>query len=63
MVRRRFKVGGRVIGNDKKASFADREGTIVGYIPENSQYQVLFDDGRTETVYSWWIGSLKVTKK
>ena len=58
MGRRKFKIGDRVIGNDKKGSFVDRKGTIVRYIPEYSQYQVLFDDGRTETVYSWWIDLL-----
>ena len=62
MGRRKFKIGDRVIGNNKKASFAGRKGTIVGYIGEYSQYQVLFDDGITETVYSWWIDPLKEPK-
>jgi len=62
MDRRKFKIGDRVIGNDKKASFADRKGTVVGYIREHSQYQVLFDDGATETVYSWWIDPLNEKK-
>ena len=62
MGRRKFKIGDRIIGNDKKGSFADRKGTIVGYIPEYSQYQVRFDDGKTETVYSWWIDRLKDVK-
>jgi len=60
--RRKFNIKDRVIGNDKKASFEGRKGTIVGYIPEYSQYQVLFDDGETETVYSWWIDPLKEVK-
>lgn len=59
MGKRKFNVGDRVIGNDKKASFRGRKGTVVGYIREYSQYQVRFDDGRTETVYSWWIDPLK----
>lgn len=58
MGRRKFNIGDRVIGNDQKGSFADRKGTIVRYIQEYSQYQVRFDDGRTETVYSWWIDPL-----
>lgn len=63
MGRTKFKTGDRVIGNDKKASFAGRKGTIVRNIREYSQYQVLFDDGVTETVYSWWIDPLKEPKK
>ncbi len=59
MGRRKFKIGDRVIGNDKKGSFADRKGTIISYIGEYSQYQVRFDDGKTETVYSWWIDALR----
>ncbi len=47
-----------MIGNDKKGSFAGRKGTIVEYIRQYSQYQVLFDDGITETVYSLWIDLL-----
>jgi len=60
--RTKFKIGDRVIGNNKKASFAGRKGIIVGYIGEYSQYQVLFDDGITETVYSWWIDPLSEVK-
>ena len=63
MGRRKFEIEDRVIGNDKKGSFADRKGTITGNIPEYSQYQVLFDDGVTETVYSWWIDALKEIKE
>ena len=63
MGRRKFNIGDRVIGNDKRGSFAGRKGTIVGYIREYSQYQVLFDDGLTETVYSWWIDPLKEVKE
>lgn len=59
MGRRKFKIGDRVIGNDKKGSFADRKGMIVGHIREYSQYQVRFDDSKTETAYSWWIDALK----
>ncbi len=55
MGRRKFSIGDRVIGNNKKASFAGRKGSIVGYIPEYSQYTVRFDDGKMETVYSRWI--------
>jgi hypothetical protein len=58
MGRRKFKIGDRVIGNKKKASFVGRKGKIIGYIGEYSQYQVRFDDDRTETVYSWWIEPL-----
>ena len=58
MGKRKFQVGDRVIGNNKKASFADRKGTIISYIGEYSQYQVRFDDDGTETVYSWWIDTL-----
>jgi len=63
MGRRKFKIGDRVIGNDKKGSFADKKGTITGYIREYSQYHVLFDNGETHTVYSWWIDRLSELKK
>jgi hypothetical protein len=63
MGKRKFKIGDRVMGNDKKGSFADRKGTIIGYLPKYSQYQVRFDDGLTETVFSLWIDSLKDAKK
>ena len=56
---RKFGLGDKVIGNDRKASFAGRKGVVVSYIREHSQYQVLFDDGITETVYSTWIEPLQ----
>jgi hypothetical protein len=62
MSRSKFRIGDRVIGNGKKASFTGRKGTIVGYIPKYSQYQVLFDDDATEVVYSWWINLLNEKK-
>ncbi len=63
MGRRKFKIGDRVIGNNKKGSFADdKKGTIINIL-EYSQYQVRLDDGQIETVYSWWIDSLKEPKK
>jgi len=62
MDRRKFNIGDRVIGNDNKGSFAERKGTIVGYIRQYSQYQVLFDEGVTETVYSRWIDPLSEVK-
>jgi len=58
MGRRKFKIGDRVIGNNKKGSFAGRKGTIIGYVREYSQYEVRFDDGRIETAYSWWVNLL-----
>ncbi len=62
MGRRKFKIGDRVIGNNKKGSFADdKKGTIVGIL-EYSQYQVRLNDGTIETVYSWWIEPLKEIK-
>lgn len=54
MAKRKFKVGDKVIGNEKKASFRDRKGTIVGH-ESGSQYWVAFDDGRKECVNSSWI--------
>ncbi len=62
MGRRKFQIGDRVIGNNKKPSFADdKKGTIIGIL-ECSQYQVRLDDGQIETVYSWWIDALKDVK-
>jgi hypothetical protein len=54
MAQRKFKVGDKVIGNARKASFHGRKGTIVQYGP-GSQYWVVFDDGRRECVNSWWL--------
>jgi len=54
MAQRKFTVGNKVIGNEKKASFCGRKGTIVQYESE-SQYWVMFDDGRKECVNSWWL--------
>ncbi len=54
MVKRKFNVGNIVIGNEKKASFCGRKGTIVQYESGN-QYWVLFDDGLKECVNSWWL--------
>lgn len=54
MPQRKFNVGDQVIGNEKKASFRGRKGTIVQY-ELGSQYWVLFDDGRKECVYSSWL--------
>lgn len=54
MVRRKFNIGDKVIGNEKKASFRDRKGTIVQY-ELGSQYWVMFDDGRKECVDSRWL--------
>jgi len=54
MVKRKFIIGGRVIGNGKKASFSGRKGTITQY-ESGSQYWVIFDDGKRECVNSWWL--------
>jgi hypothetical protein len=54
MARRKFNVGDKVTGNEKKAAFRGRKGTVVGY-ESDSQYWVVFDDGRKECVYSWWL--------
>jgi hypothetical protein len=54
MAGRKFSVGDKVIGSEKKATFRERKGTIVGY-ESGSQYWVVFDDGRKECVYSWWL--------
>lgn len=52
--RRKFNVGDKVIGNEKKASFSGRKGTIVQY-ESVGQYWVVFEDGQKECVYSWWL--------
>jgi hypothetical protein len=49
MARRKFNVGDKVIGNEKKATFRERKGTIVG-CESGSQYWVVFDDGRKECI-------------
>ena len=53
MARRKFSIGDKVIGNDKKASFRERKGTVVSYL--KGQYEVHFQDGRTEYVDSDWL--------
>ncbi len=54
MARRKFNIGDKVVGNEKKASFRGRKGAIVQY-ESGSQYWVEFDDGRKECVNSWWL--------
>jgi hypothetical protein len=56
--RLKFNKGDRVIGNDKKASFRDRKGTIVNYEPRTHEYLVRFDDGRNEYVNPGWLNQL-----
>lgn len=58
MGRRKFEIGDRVIGNDKKADFREEKGTIIGYGPHQSEYKVHFDDKGDNYVYSWWIDLL-----
>ena len=55
MGRRKFNIGDRVIGNDKKASFWGRRGVVIGYRQPTREYYVRFDDGREEYVNPWWL--------
>jgi len=55
MGRRKFNIGDRIIGNDKKASFRDRRGTVVEYWVLTGEYLVRFDDGRDEYVNPGWL--------
>jgi len=51
----KFNMGDIVIGNDKKASFRDRKGTVIGYEPRTHEYLVRFNDGRNEYVNPSWL--------
>jgi hypothetical protein len=55
MGRRKFNEGDRVIGNDNKASFRDRRGIVVKYVPHKGEYLVHFDDNRDEFVNTEWL--------
>ena len=55
MGRLKFDMGDIVIGNDRKASFRDRKGTVIGYEPRTHEYLVRFDDGRNEYVNPSWL--------
>jgi len=55
MGRLKFNMGDIVIGNDKKASFRDRKGIVIGYEPRTHEYLVRFDDGRNEYVNPSWL--------
>lgn len=55
MGRRKFDTGDRVIGDDRKASYRDRRGTIVKYGPHKAEYLVHFDDSKYETVNVEWL--------
>ena len=57
MGRKKFDIGSRVIGNDKKASFKDRRGTVVKYWTPTGEYLIRFDDGRDEYVNPRWLDS------
>lgn len=54
MPTRKFDIGDKVVGNQKKASFHGQKGKIIRH-ESNSQYWVEFDDGKRESVYSWWL--------
>lgn len=51
----KFNMGDRVVGNDRKASFRDRKGTVIGYEPHTHEYLVRFDDGKNEYVNPAWL--------
>jgi ribosomal protein L21E len=53
-MKRKFADSARVKGNDVKASFRGRTGTVVGYV-RGSGYNVKFDDGLEEFVYAHWL--------
>ncbi len=55
MGKRKFYIGEKVVGNDKRASFRDRRGIVLRYGPGKAEYLVRFDDGREEYVNSWWL--------
>jgi hypothetical protein len=54
-----FHPGQRVIGNDKKAAYRQREGTVVKYGPGKGEYLVRFDDGREEYINTEWLEPLE----
>ncbi len=51
----KFNMGDIVIGNNRKASFKGRKGTVTGYEPRTHEYLVHFDDGRDEYVNPSWL--------
>lgn len=53
-MKRKFAFVARVKGNDVKASFRGRTGTVLGYL-RGSGYFVKFDDGLDEYVYAHWL--------
>jgi len=55
--KRKFAMGDRVIGNDKRSSFCSDTGTIDGQEP-GSQYWVQFDNGRRDCLPSDWLDPL-----
>jgi hypothetical protein len=55
MGRRKFNIGDRVVGNNKRGSFWERKGTIIGYEPRTHEYIVRFDDGLKEYVTPTWL--------
>ncbi len=57
MVKRKFEVDDPVIGNDRKASFRGRIGTVLAY-EKPGQYWVQFRDGVKECVDSRWLDRL-----
>lgn len=57
-MRLKFHRGQRVIGNDKKAAYRQRRGTVVKYGPGKGEYLVRFDDGQEEYVNTEWLGAL-----
>ncbi len=58
MGRKKFNIGDKVIGNDKKASYAERKGVVIGYNRITHEYQVRFEDGKIEYVNPSWLDIL-----
>lgn len=54
-MKRKFEIGSRVQGNDVRASFSTRPGTVLEYHDGTHEYLVRFDDGRDEYVPAHWL--------
>ena len=60
--RHKFHTGDRVRGNDEKASFREKPGTIIKYGPSKGEYLVHFDDGEDHYVNTEWLARMEKDK-
>jgi hypothetical protein len=63
MGKKKFNVGDKVIGNDKKGSYSNKNGTVLDYNKGTHEYKVQLENGETHFVAPSWFDKLDLTKR